>query len=211
MTRSREVFDYTNKGAVVDSFIVAPQNASETLTERQSLWQAVEQGERRKDAQLAREMILALPRELTLQANAELVREFVTGELVSRGMIADVAIHNPMASDGKSNPHAHVMLTSCPTTARASAKKPASGTPLLATRQGRAARAVSPPPMGCNPFANDGRARSIPSWPQPMCWPESRTCQTKPRASSANHNPSSASTGTATPTTRAPHTHSVTR
>ena len=111
MTRSREVFDYTNKGGVVDSFIVAPENASQTLTERQSLWQAVEQGERRKDAQLAREMILALPRELTLQANAELVREFVTDELVSRGMIADVAIHNPMASDGKSNPHAHVMLT----------------------------------------------------------------------------------------------------
>ena len=38
MTRSREVFDYTNKGAVVDSFIVAPQNASQALTERQTLW-----------------------------------------------------------------------------------------------------------------------------------------------------------------------------
>ena len=111
MTRKAEVFDYTRKGAVVDSFIIAPENASKALRERQTLWQSVEQGERRKDAQLAREIVLSLPRELTLQANAELVREFVSTELVSRGMIADVSIHNPMASDGKSNPHAHVMLT----------------------------------------------------------------------------------------------------
>ena len=104
-------FDYTRKEAVVESFIITPEGAPDWTRDRATLWQTVEQSEKRKDSQLARELIVSLPRELTLRANAELVRDFVTRELVSRGMIADVSIHNPMASDGKSNPHAHILLT----------------------------------------------------------------------------------------------------
>lgn len=103
--------DYTRKKAVVDSFIIAPKGAGEWATDREQLWLAVEQKENRKDSQLAREIIVSLPRELSLKAGAEVVKEFVTSELVSRGMVADVSIHNPMAGDGKSNPHAHIMLT----------------------------------------------------------------------------------------------------
>lgn len=103
--------DYTRKQAVVESFILAPSGAQEWATDRAELWSTVEQTERRKDSQLAREIIISLPRELSLKAGAEVVKDFVTRELVSRGMVADVSIHNPMAGDGKSNPHAHIMLT----------------------------------------------------------------------------------------------------
>ena len=109
--RTAETFDYTRKGGVVESLILAPEGAPEWTRDRATLWHTVETTERRKDSQLAREMIVSLPRELTLKASAELVRDFVSRELVSRGMIADVSIHNPMASDGKSNPHAHILLT----------------------------------------------------------------------------------------------------
>lgn len=103
--------DYTGKGNVVSSFIIAPDGAPAWAYQREELWQKVELCERRKDSQLARELVVSLPRELTLRASTELVREFVTRELVSRGMIADISIHNPLASDGKNNPHAHIMLT----------------------------------------------------------------------------------------------------
>ncbi len=111
LERAPETFDYTRKQAVVESFILAPNGAQEWVTDRAQLWQKVEAQEKRKDSQLSREFIVSLPRELTLKASAELVRDFVTRELVSRGMVADVSIHNPMAGDGKSNPHAHIMTT----------------------------------------------------------------------------------------------------
>ena len=66
----------------------------------------MEKVERRHDAQLAREIELALPAELTFNQNIELVREFVKVNFVDQGMIADVNIHTK-----KDNPHAHILLT----------------------------------------------------------------------------------------------------
>ena len=65
----------------------------------------------RKDAQLAREVEFALPREMTEAQGIELARDFVRGEFVDRGMIADLNVHWDMAEDGMPKPHAHVMLT----------------------------------------------------------------------------------------------------
>src|SRR5262249_14648703 len=65
----------------------------------------------RKDAQLAREVEFALPREMTQAQAVELARDFVRGEFVDRGMIADLNVHWDMAEDGMPKPHAHVMLT----------------------------------------------------------------------------------------------------
>ena len=71
------------------------------------MWNAVESAERRKDAQVAREVVVALPVEINQEQRRELVREFVQDEFTARGMVADVAFHGG-ASD---NPHAHVLLT----------------------------------------------------------------------------------------------------
>lgn len=73
-----------------------------------------EVAEKRKDAQVAREIEISLPRELSHEQRVELVRAFVKQEFVERGMVADIAIHCPLASDGKEQPHAHIMLTMRP-------------------------------------------------------------------------------------------------
>jgi hypothetical protein len=81
------------------------------MEDRAQLWNAVEKAEKRKDAQLARDLLLSLPHELTLEQRRELVREFVTSEFVAEGMIADLAIHAPDRGADERNYHAHVLLT----------------------------------------------------------------------------------------------------
>ncbi|NDW02534.1 MULTISPECIES: MobQ family relaxase [unclassified Salipiger] len=103
--------DYSRKGGVVHSEIMAPANAPEWMRDRDQLWNAVEAVEKRRDAQLAREIELALPRELDRESRLELLRGFVEREFVGRGMIADVAVHEGKARDGHGQPHAHVMLS----------------------------------------------------------------------------------------------------
>lgn len=103
--------DYSRKGGVVHSEIMTPDNAPDWMRDRDQLWNAVEAVEKRRDAQLAREIEVALPRELDRGERLELLRGFVLREFVDRGMIADVAIHEGKARDGQGQPHAHVMLT----------------------------------------------------------------------------------------------------
>jgi ATP-dependent exoDNAse (exonuclease V) alpha subunit len=103
--------DYSRKRGVVHSEIMAPENAPHWMRDRDQLWNAVEAVEKRRDAQLAREIEVALPRELDRGARLDLLRGFVQREFVDRGMIADVAIHEGRARDGQGQPHAHVMLT----------------------------------------------------------------------------------------------------
>lgn len=107
----RLTFDYTHKEDVQHTEILAPANAPVWVDDRQLLWTRVEAAERRKDAQLARDIIAALPRELTPEQHIALVREFVQGNFVQNGMVADTAIHNKESSDGKENPHVHILLT----------------------------------------------------------------------------------------------------
>lgn len=109
--RTGAVHDYTRKSDIQHSEIMAPEGAPDWSLDRAELWNAVEAGERRKDAQLAREVQLALPRELDAERQVSLVREFVRDEFVARGMVADFSLHDHTGSDGQPQPHAHVMLT----------------------------------------------------------------------------------------------------
>src|SRR5262245_3033424 len=88
-----------------------PENAPEAWTDRERLWNDVEAFEKRKDAQLAREVEFALPREMTKRQGIELARDFVQWEFVASGMIADLNVHWDIGEDGTPKPHAHVMLT----------------------------------------------------------------------------------------------------
>lgn len=103
--------DYSRKGGVVHTEIMAPKDAPDWMRDRDQLWNAVEAVEKRRDAQLAREIEVALPRELGRVERLELLRGFVQREFVDRGMIADLAVHEGKARDGQGQPHAHVMLT----------------------------------------------------------------------------------------------------
>ena len=91
--------------------IQAPDGAPAWATDREALWNAAEARESRKDARLAREVQVALPRELDEDAQRTLVRGFVAEQFVAKGMVADVAYHEAEASDGQTNPHAHILLT----------------------------------------------------------------------------------------------------
>ena len=103
--------DFSAKRGVVHSEVMLPENAPEAWSDRERLWNDVEAFEIRKDAQLAREVEFAIPREMTQAQGIELARDFVQAEFVDRGMIADLNVHWDMAEDGMPKPHAHVMLT----------------------------------------------------------------------------------------------------
>lgn len=105
--RTGEVHDYTRKGGVVGASILAPADAPAWVFDREQLWNQVESAERRKDAQLCREIDAAIPVELDEHQRIEAVRQFVEAEMVSRGMVADVAFHD----FDNDNPHCHIMLS----------------------------------------------------------------------------------------------------
>ncbi len=75
------------------------------------MWNEVEAGEKRKDAQIARDIEISLPRELGKAEAVQLAQDFVREQFVDRGMVADLNVHWTQARDGGEQPHAHVMLT----------------------------------------------------------------------------------------------------
>jgi Ti-type conjugative transfer relaxase TraA len=103
--------DFTKKENVIHSEVMLPEGAPEAWRDRETLWNRVELGERRKDAQLAREVEFAIPREMNEAQGIDLARDFVAREFVSRGMVADLNVHWDQGLDGEMKPHAHVMLT----------------------------------------------------------------------------------------------------
>lgn len=105
--RTGETFDYTRKGGVYGAGILAPAGAPSWATDRAELWNQVELAEIRKDAQVCREIDVALPVELDAVQRVEAVQAFVQSQFVDQGMIADVAFHD----FDSHNPHAHIMLT----------------------------------------------------------------------------------------------------
>lgn len=105
--RTGESFNYERKGGIVASGILAPEDAPEWASDRSKLWNAVEKSETRKNSQVYREFEMALPGELTTDQQRDLVVTWVDRELLSRGMVADVNMHDT----GKGNPHVHIMAT----------------------------------------------------------------------------------------------------
>lgn len=128
--------DFRKKNWVEFKEILLCEHATDSFKDRGILWNAVEAAEKSTSAQLARELELALPRELPHARQIELVESFVRQELVSKGMCVDIAIHNPpktndrhqpIDADGNVthdiskmqfiNPHAHVLCTMRPISA----------------------------------------------------------------------------------------------
>ena len=102
--------DYTRKGGVVHSEILLPPQAPPSFSDRSTLWNSVEEAEKSNNAQLAREVEIALPVELSREEQIRLVREYCSSQFVSKGMCADFNIHDT----GGGNPHAHILLTMRP-------------------------------------------------------------------------------------------------
>jgi ATP-dependent exoDNAse (exonuclease V) alpha subunit len=135
--KSQATFNYRPRAQeVVHSEILAPKDgpfwlqgaASQNNEElhrqramRERLWNTIEQVEKRKDSRLAREFVAALPRELSVEQQVELVRGWCDKEFVSKRLVVDFAIHK--SKDGK-NPHAHILCTTRPVEGQGFGKKP---------------------------------------------------------------------------------------
>ena len=105
-----EVHDYHNKKGLLHSEIFLPENVPIALKDRTTLWNSVELNEKASNAQLARNFIIALPKELSFEENKNLITDFIQENFVSKGMIADLAIHDE-SSERNNNVHAHIMTT----------------------------------------------------------------------------------------------------
>ncbi|ESZ87936.1 MAG: hypothetical protein Q27BB25_06405 [Blastomonas sp. CACIA14H2] len=116
--RQNLTHDYRNRTGVEHTDLLLPDDAPDWVRGigREALWNAVEAGEKRKDAQTARELRIMIPRELDPADRITVIRDYVRKSFVAKGMVADVAWHNKVASDGLEQPHAHVMLTMRPLT-----------------------------------------------------------------------------------------------
>lgn len=99
--------DYTKKSGVVWNAVMIPEWAPKEYEDRTTLWNAVEKVEKNKNAQLFREVEVALPCELSREEQINCLSKYVYNHFVLVGMCADVAIHDK----GDGNPHAHIMLT----------------------------------------------------------------------------------------------------
>lgn len=104
------IHDYTRKRGIVHSEILLPPNAPPDFQDRGTLWNSVEQIEKACNSQLARELEVALPIELSREEQVRLIRAYCSSQFVSRGMCADFNIHDT----GSGNPHAHILLTMRP-------------------------------------------------------------------------------------------------
>ena len=113
--RINKTFDYSEKKGVERSLILAPVGSADWVFDREKLWNAVEAREDKQNnhatAQVAREVAIDFPRELSKEQRHDLAINFVQNEFVAKGMIADICFHNTKASDGGEKPHAHIMLT----------------------------------------------------------------------------------------------------
>ena len=100
--------DYTRKEKVLVKNIILPDHIPKEFNDRATLWNKVEMAEKNSNAQLARQFIIGLPKELSLSENKNLVERFIKENLTSQGMIVDYAIHNE-SQDKNGNIHCHIM------------------------------------------------------------------------------------------------------
>lgn len=105
--RTGVLHDYSHKAGVDEVVTLAPDNAPAFVHDPAQLWNKIEILEKRKDAQLARDFDIALPRELSPEHRRDLALGYVQEQFTNRGMVAMVAFHD-VASD---NPHIHIMTT----------------------------------------------------------------------------------------------------
>lgn len=97
--------DYRKKTGIAFAEIFLCKNAPERFQNREELWNEVEKIEKAADARLAREIEVAIPRELSLEEMKNLVAGYAK-MLTEEGMCVDAAIHLKVG-----NPHAHLMCT----------------------------------------------------------------------------------------------------
>lgn len=111
--RTGTIHRYEKRHGVVNAFILMPASAPERFQDRFVLWNAAEESETRKNSRVAREVIIALPYELSTAQRESLTRDMAAYLVEKYRVAVDVAIHSPCEGDGHDprNHHAHLLFT----------------------------------------------------------------------------------------------------
>ena len=109
-TKANKQHDYSRKQGVVTAGIILPDNAPEAFADRQTLWNAQERAENRKNSRVAREALIALPHELTDAQREQAVKNYANHIAKRYGVACDYAIHRPDKRGDNRNHHAHILF-----------------------------------------------------------------------------------------------------
>ncbi len=107
--RTGEIHDYTRKGGVVSADIVLPVSHPEWALDRSQLWNAVELKNKRVNSQVARDITIALPKELSAEQRHDLAISFAQDIAEQYQLAIDVAVHAPHGNND--NHHAHLLMS----------------------------------------------------------------------------------------------------
>lgn len=109
--RTGERYDFTKVTGVVYQEIIGPGAGERCWPDRQSLWVAAEQAEKRRDARVAREYQLALPHELSATQRIELARRW--GRFIAERyhIVVDLTVQAPPSEGDQRNHYAKVLAT----------------------------------------------------------------------------------------------------
>ena len=110
-TKEQRRHDYTRRGGVVASGIMLPNNTPAAYQDRQTLWNAQERAENRKNSRVAREAILSLPHELDDAQRQAAVMRYAAHLIHRYGVACDYAVHRPDKGADARNHHAHILFT----------------------------------------------------------------------------------------------------
>ena len=109
--KTGEIHNYVYKKGVLGKGIVLPANAPKWAFDREKLWNAAEESEKRKNSTVAREIVLALPAELDGQVRERMVRAFAEKLSIRHKVAVDYALHEPNAKGDNRNYHAHLLMS----------------------------------------------------------------------------------------------------
>lgn len=110
--RTGETHDYRNKRGVIDTMCVyVTGDNTHEFVDREQVWNAAELAEKRKDARTAREIVVAIPAELSEHDRRLVGNSFGLWLSKRFGVVADIAIHEPNKDGDERNFHAHIMIT----------------------------------------------------------------------------------------------------
>ena len=113
---------YAKKGGVLEVILTAPPGAPAWCSDPQALWNEAERGER-KNGRPAREVLVALPAELTNAQSSDLARS-IAQHLVDRYRVAAMTcIHTADRRGDQRNIHAHILITTREVNAQGLGKK----------------------------------------------------------------------------------------
>ena len=109
--RTGELFSFKDRGGNVHHEVLLPTGVDEKFKNSSLLWNEVERCEKRKDSQVQKEFVLALPddKEVTLEDRIELARRFINEHFVEKWLSVQLDIHEP--HEDEKNWHAHLLVT----------------------------------------------------------------------------------------------------